>query len=111
MYLDTNSEKVSVSYLDTIFKVSLPSLVNTNMNSKVMHPSCSTFSFKKCLYPSQIEPICGFPIEIKNKIIYGGVHNLRWQDEGGRGFTLCQRNVNEGGVGGPPNVNVDKNEL
>ena len=27
MYLDTNSEKVSVSYLVTIFKVSLPSLV------------------------------------------------------------------------------------
>ena len=27
MYLDTNSKKVSVSYLDTIFKVSLPSLV------------------------------------------------------------------------------------
>ena len=32
MYLDTNSEKVSVSYLDTIFKVSLPSLATNNVN-------------------------------------------------------------------------------
>ena len=39
-------------------------------------------------------------ITVKSKNYLGkvGIHNLRWQDEGGgSGFTQCQRNVNGGG--------------